>query len=475
MTSPIGAAPRAADAGALPRRPPGRSARAPIRPRGRRSSRSSGSSRAGAARAPPGRSSTRIRHSTSSALRRAHLESVPEPLAVPRPVEAAGTREVRKTVTAVFVGFGFSPSTGSASIRSAPRVSRPRSRCGSRRPPSGTAAPSRPSRRCAHGRLRASDRARGRLRCERCGRRSSCGCARRARRRARAERGVQLDFRIGVSTGEVVTGADAESQRPCDRRAAYSSRPQIAPPGQFVIDDATRSLVTRRCGVARGRERCVASSAADESPRRDTCRPSRLADGRPRARAAAAARRLRAGRQRPLLPALHCARCRRCREVAARAGVPRRPRRQRLVARGRCLPYGEGITFWPLARGRQRRRSGSTTASSPERGASEAARTPSTARRVARVTAAAGGATRSVSPRPAAGSRKRFAAVRALFEALARTQPLVLVFDDIHWGEPTFLDLVEHLADWCATRRSCSSAWRGPSCSTPARRGAAAS
>ena len=24
----------------------------------------------------------------------------------------------------------------------------------------------------------------------------------------------------------------------------------------------------------------------------------------------------------------------------------------------------------------------------------------------------------------------------------------MLVFDDIHWGEPTFLDLVEHIADW---------------------------
>ena len=38
--------------------------------------------------------------------------------------------------------------------------------------------------------------------------------------------------------------------------------------------------------------------------------------------------------------------------------------------------------------------------------------------------------------------------MRTLFEALARDRPLVLVFDDIHWGEATFLDLVEHLADW---------------------------
>ena len=47
-----------------------------------------------------------------------------------------------------------------------------------------------------------------------------------------------------------------------------------------------------------------------------------------------------------------------------------------------------------------------------------------------------------------AGAEEGFVAVRALFEALARGKPLVLVFDDIHWGEATFLDLVEHLADW---------------------------
>jgi predicted ATPase len=37
-------------------------------------------------------------------------------------------------------------------------------------------------------------------------------------------------------------------------------------------------------------------------------------------------------------------------------------------------------------------------------------------------------------------------AVRKLFEARAAETPLVVVFDDIQWGEPTFLDLVEHVA-----------------------------
>ena len=33
--------------------------------------------------------------------------------------------------------------------------------------------------------------------------------------------------------------------------------------------------------------------------------------------------------------------------------------------------------------------------------------------------------------------------VRKLLEAAAREQPLVCVFDDIQWAEPTFLDLIE--------------------------------
>ncbi len=41
-----------------------------------------------------------------------------------------------------------------------------------------------------------------------------------------------------------------------------------------------------------------------------------------------------------------------------------------------------------------------------------------------------------------------FWAVRRFFEVVVDDQPLVVVFDDIHWGEETFLDLIEHIADW---------------------------
>ncbi|TMK96741.1 MAG: tetratricopeptide repeat protein [Actinobacteria bacterium] len=40
-----------------------------------------------------------------------------------------------------------------------------------------------------------------------------------------------------------------------------------------------------------------------------------------------------------------------------------------------------------------------------------------------------------------------FWGTRKLLEALATSHPLVVIFDDIHWAEPTLLDLIEHVAD----------------------------
>ena len=71
------------------------------------------------------------------------------------------------------------------------------------------------------------------------------------------------------------------------------------------------------------------------------------------------------------------------------------------------------------------------------------------------------------------GQRGTHWAVGRFFEELARRRPLVVVFDDIHWGEPTFLDLVEAIdRGRRPTRRSCCSAWRGRTCSSSARTGA---
>jgi tetratricopeptide (TPR) repeat protein len=46
------------------------------------------------------------------------------------------------------------------------------------------------------------------------------------------------------------------------------------------------------------------------------------------------------------------------------------------------------------------------------------------------------------------GIQETYWAVRRLLERLAARGPIVVAFDDIHWAEPTFLDLVEYLGDW---------------------------
>ena len=115
------------------------------------------------------------------------------------------------------------------------------------------------------------------------------------------------------------------------------------------------------------------------------------------------------------------------------------------IARGRCLPYGEGITFWPL-REAVREAVGLDDTDSAEEGRAKLAQALEGEQGAELLTQRVAGMIGLAEA--AAGVEEGFTAVRTLFEARARTQPLVIVFDDIHWGEATFLDLVEHLADW---------------------------
>jgi class 3 adenylate cyclase/tetratricopeptide (TPR) repeat protein len=97
------------------------------------------------------------------------------------------------------------------------------------------------------------------------------------------------------------------------------------------------------------------------------------------------------------------------------------------VVRGRCLPYGEGITYWPLVEILKQ------LPPAAELGLDPAA--------VATIELLLG-------EEESLSSREQIQwAVRKLLEANAQSNPLVAVVDDIHWGEPTFLDLLEHIAD----------------------------
>jgi serine/threonine protein kinase/tetratricopeptide (TPR) repeat protein len=87
------------------------------------------------------------------------------------------------------------------------------------------------------------------------------------------------------------------------------------------------------------------------------------------------------------------------------------------VLRGRCLPYGEGITFWPI-----------TEALTP---------IGDVARPV--IDRLRGGAV--------AAPEELFLAVRRLLESLSAERPVILHVDDLQWAEPMLLDLLDHVAD----------------------------
>jgi class 3 adenylate cyclase/tetratricopeptide (TPR) repeat protein len=108
---------------------------------------------------------------------------------------------------------------------------------------------------------------------------------------------------------------------------------------------------------------------------------------------------------------------------------------------GRCLPYGRGITFWPLVEV-VRQVAGIGEDDPPDVARSRlAACVPGADDAVERVASAIGLSERQFPV------EELFWGVRRLLEALAREKPLVVVFEDVHWGEATFLDLVERVAE----------------------------
>jgi class 3 adenylate cyclase/tetratricopeptide (TPR) repeat protein len=116
-----------------------------------------------------------------------------------------------------------------------------------------------------------------------------------------------------------------------------------------------------------------------------------------------------------------------------------------LVLLARCLPYGDGITFGPVADlvkqvsgivdndGRDEARSKIDAAMA---GCEDAGLV---AERVSDVTGVAGAT---------GGLQETFWAIRRFLEWVGRDRPLVVILDDLQWAEPTFLDLVEYLAGW---------------------------
>jgi class 3 adenylate cyclase len=240
-----------------------------------------------------------------------------------------------------------------------------------------------------------------------------------------ADLGVELVFRTGVNTGEVMVG-DGQTFATGDAVNVAARLEQAAAPGEILIGAQTLQLV-RDAVDAELVDPLALRGKADPVP------AHRLVSVR--AGAPGHERRLDAplvGRRREL---------RLLRDVfdravderrsylftllgAAGVGKSRLVREflgdvagEAMVVRGRCLAYGEGITFYPLVEVLMQ-------LGDPAEDV------------LARVTQ--GGA---------ASAGELYFDVRRLLEQLASERPIIVVLDDLHWAEATLLDLLDHVAD----------------------------
>jgi class 3 adenylate cyclase/tetratricopeptide (TPR) repeat protein len=114
---------------------------------------------------------------------------------------------------------------------------------------------------------------------------------------------------------------------------------------------------------------------------------------------------------------------------------------------GRCLPYGEGITFWALGE-IVKAEAGILESDSADVAAAklEAAVSPEEPERrwlLQRLVPLVG--VEAASP---AERQELFTAWRRFLEGLAASYPTVLVFEDVHWADEALLGFLEYLAEW---------------------------
>ncbi len=237
-----------------------------------------------------------------------------------------------------------------------------------------------------------------------------------------------ISGRIGVTTGEVVTGTE-ERLVTGDAVNVAARLEQAAASGEILIGEETLRLTRDSVEVEpvealdlKGKAEPVPayrlhSVHATEAPRRSGA--PMVGRERELRLLADAWERVVADRACRLFTVLGAAGVGKSRLVAEFLASLDRA----LVVRGRCLPYGEGITYWPVVE---------VVQALPER-----ALDPVAAQTIEAV----------VGERTAVTSSEEIAwAFRKLLEAVAAESPLVCVFDDLQWGEETFLDLVDHVA-----------------------------
>jgi class 3 adenylate cyclase/tetratricopeptide (TPR) repeat protein len=237
---------------------------------------------------------------------------------------------------------------------------------------------------------------------------------------------LSLQGRIGVTTGEVVTGTE-ERLATGDAVNVAARLEQAARPGEVLLGDPTVQLVRGAVELSAGEPLELKGKAEPVAVYRLFAvrdAPERRHDmpfvGRERELTLlrVAWERARTGQRCELVTVVGEAGVGKSRLVAeALASL------DATIARGRCLPYGEGITYWPVVEVLKQ-----LDVTPPDETAALAIR------------ALLGEAEAMSSPEEIAW------AFRKTLEHAGEDRPLIVVFDDIQWGEETFRDLIEHVA-----------------------------
>ncbi len=118
------------------------------------------------------------------------------------------------------------------------------------------------------------------------------------------------------------------------------------------------------------------------------------------------------------------------------------------ILAGRALPYGEGVTYWPLAE--MVKAAAGITDDDPMETAREKLIECCGDEAIAELLGLASGVMEAVEGER--GQPEIAWAAREFVDELADVQPLVLVFEDIHWAEEPLLELIDHLAQWVRER-----------------------
>jgi class 3 adenylate cyclase/tetratricopeptide (TPR) repeat protein len=281
--------------------------------------------------------------------------------------------------------------------------------------------------------------------------------------------GFRLKVRTGVNTGEVVTREEAADTLVLGDAINVAARlEQNAPMGEVLIGEQTFRLVRGAVDAEaveplelKGKSEPVPAyrllSVRDGDPlgrRLDTPMVGREEELRRLAEAFEEASATRECRLVTILGEPGVGKSRLTGELA------RSLQGRAAVVRGRCLPYGQGITFWPLAEA-VRESAGIQEGEPVELAQTKLSAFLHDAEVRQRIASAMGHSTQQFPV------EEIFWAARKVVEGLALERPLVAVFDDLHWAEATFLELVDHLVEFarapvlllCTARQEVLDRW----------------